>query len=199
MDLTWANDGGCISNRLDKSCGPGIAKQKRNCTDGTLDKCTMADRQQNVSCLDAGINQADCERVVGNWTNIGNCSAVGDDKGCGPGTVVRKRSCEDGTIHKCEDIDLQDDAVNCEDAGIPLPACSKTVGNWTTKGTCKSAVPGCGPGTATLIRDCTNGTIDKCLKDDMERTVSCKDAGIPQRNCTGYLKYHFSNTQKYSF
>ena len=187
MGLTWANDGACISNRLDKSCGPGIANQIRNCTDGTFDKCTMADRQRNVSCLDAGISQKHCERVLGNWINIGNCSAVGDDKGCGPGTVAQERTCEDGTIHKCATIPLRNDAVNCEDAGIPLDPCPKTVGKWTTRGTCKSAVPGCGPGTTTQIRDCANGTIDKCSKDDMERTVSCSDAGIQQPYCTGYL------------
>ena len=153
----------------------------------------MADRQQNVSCLAAGISQEPCERVVGNWTNIGNCSAVGSDEDCGLGIVAQVRTCEDGTIHKCSEILLRDDAVNCEDAGIPLDPCPKDFsGNWTTKGTCKSAVPGCGPGTATQIKDCTNGTIDKCSKDDMERTVSCKDAGIPQLNCTGYLRYQVS-------
>ena len=152
----------------------------------------MADRQQNVSCLAAGISQEPCERVVGNWTNIGHCSAVGSDKNCGVGIVVQERTCEDGTIHKCDEIPLRDDAVNCEYADIPLDPCPKTVGNWTTKGKCKSAVSGCGPGTATQIRKCSNGTIDKCSKGDMERTVSCKDAGIPQLNCTGYLRYQFS-------
>ena len=182
---TWENTSTCISNMDGKSCGPGVVTQVRSCIDGTFEKCTLGDRQQNVSCLDAGMEQDDCDRVLGDWINIGNCSAVGSDKGCGPGTVVQERTCEDGTNLFCRDVELRNEAVNCEDAGNPLPPCQKILGIWKTKGGCNSIVKGCGPGTATQIRDCTNGTIDKCSDDDMEKTVTCKTAGIEQANCTG--------------
>ena len=55
----WANDGSCAGSGEDKTCGPGLQKQKRTCKDGikpdgSTDPCTVADREQSISCTDAG-------------------------------------------------------------------------------------------------------------------------------------------------
>ena len=171
----------------DRNCGPGKISQIRNCTDGTFETCTLGDRQRNVSCQAAGIKQLDCERLLGNWTNIGNCSAVGVNKTCGPGIIKRVRECQAGTIDKCEDVGLSD-TINCKDVGIALPPCEKKLGNWTTNEACKSIVDGCGPRFTTQIRECTDGTNDKCTKADTERTVTCDGIEFQQPNCTGNIR-----------
>ena len=72
----WVNDGPCepdinidssvdlrMSRQLtgtDKSCGPGSQKQTRICIDGTTDKCKKADKEQIISCKDAGTPLPEC-------------------------------------------------------------------------------------------------------------------------------------------
>ena len=180
----WENDGTCTSNRKGKSCGPGMVRQIRSCTDGTFEECTLNDRERNSSCQDAGIKQPNCQRVLGNWTNIGNCTAVGAVENCGPGLISRNRTCEDGTILKCKDAKLKE-TVSCVDAGDPLPPCPKVLGNWKNDGPCQSINVGCGPGNVNQIRNCINGTDDKCSIDDIERRITCKAAGLIQPECTG--------------
>jgi hypothetical protein len=102
----------------DKSCGPGLVTQIRNCTDGTIDKCRLEDIQISSTCRDADIQLPDCKRVVGNWTNIGPCTATGEDSSCGIGVMLQKRSCEDGTRDKCSDVGVER-LVSCSD-GLPI-------------------------------------------------------------------------------
>jgi hypothetical protein len=114
----------------DKSCGPGLVTQIRNCTDGTIDKCRLEDIQISSTCRDADIQLPDCKRVVGNWTNIGPCTATGEDSSCGIGVMLQKRSCEDGTRDKCSDVGVER-LVSCSS----LPPCPKNLGDWETVGT----------------------------------------------------------------
>ena len=49
----WFNVTQCMATGNNETCGPGNITQKRNCTDGTLDKCadlSRAETQRNISC-----------------------------------------------------------------------------------------------------------------------------------------------------
>ena len=181
MDDDWTNNGTCIATDKDKSCGPGMINQIRNCIDGTIDKCTSGDRKRTLPCRDVDVELPDCPRVIGDWADFGACTAVGKDKNCGAGLIIQKRTCKDGTNDKCKDVGLQQQ-VSCD-----LPACPKKLGDWKTVGTCKTVGEdaNCGPGNATQTRTCTNGTSEHCSLADMERTVSCKQAGISLPECKG--------------
>ena len=50
----WTNEGNCVPSGDLPDCGPGTQLQKRTCTDGTIDKCTEADKQRTVTCAVAG-------------------------------------------------------------------------------------------------------------------------------------------------
>ena len=56
----WTNDGTCVATgyrslpHRSLACGPGIQRQTRNCTDGTIDKCSQSDMEQYILCSDAG-------------------------------------------------------------------------------------------------------------------------------------------------
>ena len=93
----WANAGECEAAGTNSSCGPGLQTQIRNCTDGTTDKCTDADTNQNISCADAGTGLRDCPKLLGDWVNTGECKANGTDSTCGPGLQTQTRNCTDGT------------------------------------------------------------------------------------------------------
>ena len=67
-------------------------------------------------------------KILGPWIDQGTCQAVGKDPACGPGMQIQKRSCEDGTIDKCEFMDSQR-AISCADAGSALPACQIGISN----------------------------------------------------------------------
>ena len=41
----WENDGDCVAEGPDKTCGPGSQKQTRDCTDGAPDLCEEDDRE----------------------------------------------------------------------------------------------------------------------------------------------------------
>ena len=56
----WTNIGDCEGTGEDPTCGPGNQKQSRTCTDGTADKCTDADREKTISCIDAGTALPEC-------------------------------------------------------------------------------------------------------------------------------------------
>ena len=121
----WTNDGDCIATGEDKTCGPGTQSQTRTCTDGTNEPCNDADRTQTVSCSDAGTALPACvvEKQLGEWTNVGECAASGDNKTCGPGTQSQTRTCTDGT----NDVCIQEDTaqtISCADAGTALPDCT---------------------------------------------------------------------------
>ena len=55
----WTNQGNCVA-KGDFECGPGTQIQKRTCTDGTIDKCTDAEKQRSVSCDTAGAQLPPC-------------------------------------------------------------------------------------------------------------------------------------------
>ena len=64
----WNNVAPCKATGTDDNCGPGIQQQKRTCTDGAgkyeSDVCTGADREQNISCGEAGTALQDCTKTT---------------------------------------------------------------------------------------------------------------------------------------
>ena len=122
----WQTVGNCLAEGSNKSCGPGLSQQKRDCTDGTVDKCTEVELIQNVSCKIARNSLPDCEMMVGDWKNSAMCTANIIDKSCGPGTVLLDRHCADGTNDFCSDIETVRN-VSCQDFNIRLPECKGNI------------------------------------------------------------------------
>ena len=118
----WTNNGSCIGDGKNHSCGPGNIIQIRNCTDGTIETCDTANLERLVTCKEVGQALPDCERKLGDWINDGDCAANDDDKSCGPGTIWQKRNCTDGTTDKCDDIETER-TISCKEAGVALPDC----------------------------------------------------------------------------
>ena len=98
----WQNNGSCQSIDNERSCGPGKLMQTRQCIDGTFDKCSIADTEQIVDC-----NLADCEKVLGQWTNETSCMISGQDKSCGTGHQKQVRTCVNGTVAICNSMDIE--------------------------------------------------------------------------------------------
>ena len=63
-------------------------------------------------------------KVFGEWENIGLCVGKGADPTCGEGSQQQRRACTDGATDKCSHHETLR-TVTCEDAGTPLPSCSK--------------------------------------------------------------------------
>ena len=61
------------------------------------------------------------------------------------------------------------------------------LGNWTSDGICEPITVGktCGPGNQRQTRTCSDGTVNKCVPSDRERTVNCTEAGTPLPQCPG--------------
>ena len=116
------------------------------------------------------------EKRLGNWTNKGNCNAIGEDKTCGPGTQHQSRDCIDGSLEKCEDSE-KDQVTSCN-----LKDCPKTRGSWTDSDECKAdgTDPTCGPGRQNQTRVCTDGTTDRCTESDTNKIVSCALRDCPK-------------------
>ena len=57
---SWSNDGNCVATGNDPACGPGNQRQTRTCVDGSVNKCTDAEKEQTISCSDAGTALPDC-------------------------------------------------------------------------------------------------------------------------------------------
>ena len=167
----WVNDGFCKALGPDTSCGPGDQVQRRNCIDGTIDKCMDTDSIRNTSC-----DLPDCVKRFGNWVNVGRCKANQVNKQCGPGTQKQNRTCIDGTVDKCISID-REHIIPCS-----LPDCPKVFGNWSDVGSCEAAIKGkgCGSGNQRQIRSCIDGTVDKCSPYDRERNISCSLMDCPK-------------------
>ena len=110
----WKNLGPCSANGSDKNCGPGRQFQVRSCINGAIDKCTEDDVRQVISC-----NLADCKKIIGIWTDSGECIASDSSKTCGPssGTQKQVRTCIDGTKDHCQSKD-RERAISCK-----LPDC----------------------------------------------------------------------------
>ena len=170
----WVNEEGCRGQN-DMDCGPGNQLQTRSCSDGTTDKCTPADRARTQNC-----SLPHCQKIFGNWENLGECVASGSDKNCGPGGQFQIRSCTDGTVDKCTDEDRQH-AISCN-----LSDCLKIVGTWNNVSECipSDDENSCGPssGIQMQVRTCVDGTSDKCKSDDREREILCD-----LTNCPGEL------------
>ena len=110
----WKNIGPCRASGSHKNCGSGEQFQIRLCIDGTVDKCTEDDRRHVVSC-----NLADCEKILGIWTDDGGCIASNAGQTCGPssGTQRQVRTCIAGTNDHCRSNDGER-AISCD-----LPDC----------------------------------------------------------------------------
>ena len=169
----WINKGECVAlgNRGAVTeaggCGPGHLQQTRTCVDGTKDKCKPEESSRILKC-----NLRDCPMIVGNWHNIGVCSALRTDQSgpCGPGTQSQSRTCKDGTREKCNAIDHH------RTLACVLRDCSKQLGSWTNVGGCIAKVGGqdCTSGTQRSTRSCIDGTRDRCQSADRDRTTSCR-------------------------
>ena len=102
----WENEGECIAEGDDPACGPGSQLQRRSCVDGSQENCTREDIERAVTCLDAGSVLPPCPKILGNWTNHGECQAEGEEPSCGPGNQLQTRTCVHGTLEKCTNTDL---------------------------------------------------------------------------------------------
>ena len=122
----WKIISSCTASVLNTTCGPGTTKQIRECVDGTIDKCGAIELERFVSCEEAGNPLQDCELKLGKWRNFTSCVPIGDNKSCGPGTVVLEQECIDGTKDLCKHHTIKK-TVSCKDAYISLPDCKGNV------------------------------------------------------------------------
>ena len=102
----WKLEGKCEARGQNSSCGPGRQTRRRTCVDGTRDKCTKNDERQVLPCLDVNTQLPPCTKILGNWTNQGDCQSVKTNYSCGPGNQLQSRTCSNGTIDKCRAEDL---------------------------------------------------------------------------------------------
>ena len=100
------------------------------------------------------------DKILGQWSDYGECMALGKNTSCGPGIQERRRDCVNGKVEKCQDSDVKQE-ISCN-----LENCPKIYGIWTDSGPCNAtgSKPDCGPGTKSQSRSCEDGTIDKCTE-----------------------------------
>ena len=183
----WINVGTCVAVGIDPSCGDGKQTQTRTCKDGTgKEICISEDRNQIVTCKQAGTELPECPKIFGKWESIGKCNSIGSYENCGPGAQLQKRTCQNGTGQEiCNDSDTSQE-ISCKDAGSDLPDCPKILGDWQNVGFCIPDDPrlNCGPGTQMQQRTCTNGTgLQICADFDTSQKVSCEYAGTDLPDC----------------
>ena len=168
----WTNYGKCEAIGDDKMCGPGYQNQIRSCIDGTKDKCTETETQKDVLC-----RLPDCPKKLGRWRNEGLCQAVASNKMCGPAMQRQTRTCLNGTTDMCDTADVRH-VIPCS-----LPNCPKTLGIWVDQGNCNAigANKHCGPGNIVQVRQCEDGTIEKCTREDREQISRCNLADCPMQ------------------
>ena len=46
----WSSDGACMAIGNDLTCGVGLQRETRPCTNGTSDICTVDDNERKVEC-----------------------------------------------------------------------------------------------------------------------------------------------------
>ena len=65
----------------------------------------------------------------------------------------------------------------------------KILGEWTNEGSCTATGEdsACGPGIQIQTRTCTNGTIDTCTDEEIQRNATCEEAGTALPNCRKLL------------
>jgi len=147
--------------------------QRRTCTNGTTDICTVHDIIRFIDC-----NLADCPKELGPWTNSSACTPKAG-KTCGPnnGDLTQSRTCTSGTTDLCMASD-RSRTIDCN-----LADCPKELGPWTNSSACTpKAGKTCGPnnGDLTQNRTCTSGTTDLCMASDTSRTIDCNLADCPK-------------------
>ena len=183
----WNNVGPCIPSKSHGRCGPGQQTQRRACRNGSGNEiCAKNDMVQFISCREAGSKLPDCPKVFGEWKNVGACAAIGDKKGCGPGTQDQIRTCSNGTgIEVCS----KDDTVQriaCRMAGTGMPDCPRKFGPWKNVGNCIGIGDDvrCGLGRQEQRRSCEDGTGPEiCTERDKLQIISCKEAGTDLPDC----------------
>ena len=91
------------------------------------------------------------------------------NKDCGPGNQKQRRDCRNGGTKKCQNSDTER-TIRCN-----LPDCEKDFGAWKNESVCepKQSDMTCGEGFQKQIRDCKDGTIDKCTEADRKRRNQC--------------------------
>ena len=168
----WTTSGNCESIGSYDGCGEGKVSQTRTCVDGTSDKCSTVETERKVGCT-----LPSCYTRVGDWKDAGTCNAVGNKKGCGPGTQRQTRPCTDGVAYKCTP------ALTLRSISCNLPDCPKQLGHWTNDGGCiaSGADKSCGPGNQKQTRNCVDGTSDKCTARDMSQTIRCSKPDCPKK------------------
>ena len=147
-------------------------------------------KQHNVVCFWHILIET--TKQLGEWTNKGECKAIGDDLTCGPGDQKQIRTCIDGTNDRCTAADTIR-TISCVEAGTELPSCVKEIqlGQWINEGICEAIGndPTCGPGNQRQIRNCIDGTNDKCNTMGTEQIISCSDARSALPECEEWLKW----------
>ena len=160
----WEDFGECEAVLGNKGCGTGKLKQRRDCTNGDIEKCTKSDTERIIDC-----NLPDCKKELGEWKNEGVCQPKQKGETCGDGIQKQVRSCIDGTTDKCTDADRK------RETKCFIKDCPKQLGNWENDGKCE--VTGkdktCGPGKQAQKRSCKDGTVDKCSDEDRRRVIPC--------------------------
>lgn len=127
---------------------------------------------------------------MGNWINNGTCEPLFQNERCGPGYQMMTRKCVDGGIQKCALSDVMK-IYPCHEHDCP-----KSIGEWENIGKCEAAEEDgngkCGDGNQRQRRICQEGTKDKCTGVNLERIISCSDAGTayPVCNARKYFLKH---------
>ena len=160
----WADFGPCEAVMGNNECGPGKVKQRRDCTNGDIEKCTKSDTERINSCT-----LPDCKKELGEWKNEGLCQAKQKGETCGDGIQKQVRNCIDGTTDKCTDADRK------RDNKCFVKDCPKQLREWKNDGKCEATGKDktCGPGKQAQTRSCTDGTVDKCSDEERRRVISC--------------------------
>ena len=155
-------EGKCISRISGSNCGEGFQVMIRECTDGTVQKCTPSDRKKNRQC-----RLIDCPKKLGDWNDGGVCLPNDKIKNCGQGKKLQTRNCSDGTNDACRISDTKR-YKNC------FIECKRKFGPWM-KGNCepKRGSQNCGFGQQIQRRSCVAGTNEPCLNSETTKTTPC--------------------------
>ena len=158
----WRPQGKCHPNSSGLKCGAGFQVMTRDCTDGTVQKCTTSDRKTNRRCF-----LGDCLKELGEWKDGSLCTPNDNIKKCGEGKKLQTRICTNGTKEMCRSEDTIQ-YTNC------FLECKKKLGPWI-KGDCISNIgsQNCGDGQQIHRRSCEAGTYEPCLYGEMRKTTTC--------------------------
>ena len=80
--------------------------------------------------------------------------------------------------------------------------CPRILTNWTNNGGCRGdddEIITCGDGFQKQTRDCKDGTTLKCTNIELERNISCQDAGIELPQCPSRLNYDIHSIRSVLF